>query len=373
MGRRGSGEVVEKILDVLTANPHGMTIQEISKKSGVNWDSTKRHLELFTKLGVLRENTENEKITYQKVRSFESDTLFSIPLSNEHKEIIRKIYSSIEKVWKTVSSKSITKTLVQKIAADVVEQRYPEIPRGWYLYGEILLLPYDMDQQYGTGLDKIEDIDAVKEFCTEYSQCCDTSYQIRKHQYEKRKRELYLIKDKLYFQLSYLDFKDGISKNKIRQTINQFAILCERKESNAPILAVVDDFCSETLSIFRNADNSIIEKSKPSVIEAFNSVWQLVGTYELYDSLIKFYDKALLAEYLFEKIKVLQGMSIESLENLHEFEFSVNSPDEDVSKMIKSFMGSSKEMTPEQKVSREKELQKMNQSDILRKFGFNDM
>lgn len=374
MGRRSSSEVAEKILDVLSSNQgRNLSIQEISKEAGVTWDSTKRHIELFTRVGILRESSFDGKTVYQKIRPFEPDTLFSIPLSEEDKETIRKIYATINSVWKSINNKPMTKTLAQKIAVDVVEKKYNTIPRGWYLYGELLLLPFELNKNYGNALSKKEDIDCVKEVCKEYLEYCDRSYKIRQHQYKKRNKQLYLIKDMLYFQLSFLDFKDISKKNQIRETINKFAVLCERKESNSTILAIVDDFCSGTLSIFRNADDIMIEKSRLAILESFNSVWHLIATYEFYDSLGRFYDKELLKDYFLEKIKALEDIAIESLEAIHEFESYVKIRDKETGIKLKTLMGSENELNREQKEQREKKLQTLSQLDILREFGLDDM
>ena len=377
MGRGSSRAVAEKIMGVLTDKPKGMTVQDVSKETGVSWDSTKRHLELFTSIGVLRETVQDGKSAYQKVRVFNADTLFSIPLREEHKIIIKKIYATIQSLWKTISSTALSKTLVQKIAVDVVEKQYPEIPRAWYLYGEILLLPFDMEQEYGLVLEKKEDINEVKSVCQEYAECCETSYQIRRHQYQKRHKELYLLKDNLLYQLSYFDYADELNKHKIRQTINEFATHCERKERNAVILAIVDDLCSAILSVFRNADDSSIQNSKPAILEAFSFVWQLVATYEFYDSLSQgfseVYDKELLWEYLSEKIQVLQQDSMEALENIQEFAATVNPLNQEVRTKLSQLMGSSRELTIEEKKKREVEQQKMTSSDIFGKFGFDNV
>lgn len=362
MGKRGSGEVAEAILDTVSAHPNEyLSVQDISKAAGVSWESTKRYLELFTRLNILRgtqESGETGKTMYQKIHPLEPDTLFSIPLSEEHKITIRKIYATIQSLWGSISDRPLTKTLVQKIAVDVAGKQYPDIPRGWYLYGEVLLLPFELGQQYAPALESQEDVACVRTICLEYSACCNSSYQIRKHQYEKKNNALYLIKDTLYYWLAYTDFSADLNKNKIRQALNQFAVSCKRKESNSAILAIVDDFCATTLSIFRNASDSLLDKARPLMLESFGAVWQLVATYELYDSLsaLKFYDKNLLADYLFEKIKAQQEVSIEALEGLHEINPKPEFPDDEITRKLRALMGSAKELSPEEKKKRLEEM-----------------
>src|SRR3989338_3190285 len=100
MVKRGAGEIAKKILDVFADSlGEKWGIQDVAKKADVSWDSTKRHLETFSKLCILRETMEEGKPVYQKIRHTELDTLFSIPLSEEYKITIRKIYATIKKVW----------------------------------------------------------------------------------------------------------------------------------------------------------------------------------------------------------------------------------------------------------------------------------
>ena len=375
MVRRGSGLVAEKILNVLSSNPsQKMSIQEISKLSDVSWESTKRYLEFFVKLKIVRTFQEDSKLIYQKIRPLENDTLFSIPLSQEHKDIIRKIYGTIKNIWKDVcSEKPLTKTLIQKIAVEFISNNpnYKDIPRGWYLYGQSLLLPFDFAEDYQNTLESDEDLESIKQKCIEYEPYAEKSHKIRRHHYENKNNSLYLLKENLSYCLVYSDFKDNNQKNKIRKLLNDFAVNCERKESNSEILAIVEDFCSETLAIFRHADNALLEKSRQSIIEAFGKVWQLVATYEFYDSLKEFYDKELLQDYLFDKIKALIEMVIESLENLQEFRPKFEFPNDEITQKLKSLMGSAKELTLEEKKARKDELEKIKSEkgeEVLDKF-----
>jgi len=121
----------------------------------------------------------------------EQDTLFSIPISDEQRKTIERTYRTIKDMC-SESKKPLSKTLVQKIAVDYVEQRYPnEIPRGWYLYGEMLLLPFDPERAYPEKLD-VSETALIKQICDEYFRCCETSHKIRKHQYEKKGKKLYI-------------------------------------------------------------------------------------------------------------------------------------------------------------------------------------
>ena len=219
MGKKSTVEVTEKILEAMSSNSEqGLVIQDISKKADVSWDCTKRHLESFVKSKIVREYKKEGKPHYQMMCPIaKSDTLFSLPLSEEHRRTIKKIYATIKIVWKQITNKPLSKTLAQKIAVDVVEQKYKDIPRGWYLYGELLVLSFEAEEDYQETLTKKEEVDCVRAVCRDYLDYCDASYKIRRHQYEKKGNKLYLIKEDLMYCLGYSDFNDSAQKMKIRQ------------------------------------------------------------------------------------------------------------------------------------------------------------
>lgn len=350
MGKRGSGEVAQKILEVLSNHADKpLGIQDVSKESGVSYDCVKRHLELFSNLNVVREIEDQGRRLYQKSGAYKSDTLFSIPLSAESKESIKKVYATVLKVWPSICDKPLSKTLMQKIAVDVTEKLHPEVPRGWYLYGEILMLPFDSDQDYGPPIDDTPKGGYIREICKEYCECCDASYKIRRHQYEKKNKSLYLVKEDISYYLTYFDYNDSKNKNKIREALNNFIFNLERKEFNSWIIALADDFCSGVLQILRHGSVDEINRSKPMVIENFNNVWQLVATYELYDSLTRFFDKELLKDYFFERLNELKETCLESMDSLYEIIPKYELPEDETGRKLKALQGSARELSPEEK------------------------
>jgi hypothetical protein len=330
MGKRGCGVVAENILAVLSTRK--LSIQDVSKEAKVSWESAKRHLELFARLSIAREYTEGGKKLYQKMRSTELDTLFSIPLSQEKKDTIKRIFATIEMAWK--SPKPLSKTIMQKIAVDVVENIFPDVPRAWYLYGKILLLPYNPDEKYNNPFTDERTIRIVQDICKNYASFTGTA-QARRYQYQKN--PLYLSKENLSYFLNCADINDIQVKTKIRRYLNEFAFSWERKENNSEILALMEDFCSTALSIFRNKKN--INEAREAIISGFEAIWNLIATYEFFDSLTQFYDKELLNDFLSERIKVLKETALEALEELREHD-RPEMPKGEIAQKLHSLIGS---------------------------------
>ena len=356
--KRQSCDITEKILKALSVGPsQKKTIQDISKESSISWESTRRHLELLKKLNSVREIPEEGKTYYQMIGKVEQDTLFSIPISDEHRKIIERTYRTIKDLC-SENKKPLSKTLVQKIAVDYIEQRYPkEIPRGWYLYGEMLLLPFDPEKDYPEKLDASENV-LIKKICNEYFSCCDTSHKIRKHQYKKKDKKLYITKESLYYSLAYDDYSDGSKKNKIRELLNEFIVYIERTEENPVLMALVEDYCSQILALFRHGTDKQMQEARPAILDTFNSIWNLVATNEFYNSLTRYYDKELLKDYFTEKLRTLQQMAIESLEDLSDHK-PVILPEDDMTNRLRELMLSTKDLSPEEKKKRIKEIKSL--------------
>lgn len=365
MARRGTGEVAEKLLTVLSNQPEtkgGLSIQEISTKSGINWETTKRYLDMFYKLNIIIELKESDKILYRKVGQDEKDTLFGIPLNQNNRVIIQRIYSTIRLLWSETHKSQIYKTRLQKVAVDVVEKYYPQIPRGWYLYGELLPLAPDTG---GEGpFDQAEEIARIREVFDEYTPFNNT-HEIRMYQYERKEKKLYIVKEKLATLLSGSFTRDLA----LFQTINEFAANVENSDSNEKTKAIAESFTASLLSIIRNADMEHLEKAKPTIIDVFNRVWELIATCEYHESMKKYYDAELLDYYMSNDILDKEELSLEALESLEQFEPKIIIPDNEQTRKLKALRGSAKEISPEEKKKREKKLKEMGSSELFRTYG----
>lgn len=365
MARRGTGEVAEKLLKILSDQPEtkgGLSIRDISNGSGVNWETTKRYIEMFCKLNVVIELKDGEKVLYRKVGQDEKDTLFGIPLSQENRTTIQKIYSTIRLLWKEKHDSQIYKTRLQKVAVEVVETRFKEIPRGWYLYGE--LLPLTIDSNEVTPFDHDEDIEAVRKALEMYSSC-ENTHEIRLHQYQSKGKKLYIKKEELATLLS-----NSLNRDlKLFQIINEFAISVEKTENNEKTKAITEAFTTSLLSICRNSDEKDLHLAKPAINDVFNRVWELIATCEYHESMKQFYDAELLNYYMSSDILDKEELALESLESLEQFEPKVYIPDNEQTRKLKALQGTGKDLSQEEKKKREKKLENMSSSDLLRAYG----
>lgn len=354
--RRASGEVAEKILNALSTDKK-YSIQDISKDSDVNWESTKRYIDVFVKTGLMKEFEEDGKIVYQKIHSLDKDTMYGIPVSDENKDVSRRIYATIQKIWKEkYPDKKLSKTVMQKIASDTVENiaKFKQVPKGWYLYGEMLLVPADPTKDYDYPFKEKDVVIEIERICDIYFKFSNTS-EVRSYQYESRKKEMYQIKERLHNLLGQ-DFKDIEIRNKIRHNLNELAFSWGSKEKNSRALDILEDYCSTTIYLLRNLSADELDKIKFTINQVFECVWNLVGTYELYESLKQYYDKDVLGDFLDSKIEVLEEMAVESLEDLHE-KMVFEEPKTEAEKKIHELIGKGKKSSSEAKSKWDKEVE----------------
>ena len=342
MAKRGTGEVAGKLLGALTGKMgEKPTVQDIALAAGVNWETTRKYLGMFCRLGIVLEmKGDDGKIYYEKVGAGERGTLFGIPLSSEQKVTILRIYSTIQKVWAETPGIAISKTRLQKVAVEVVEARYGGIPRGWYLYGE--LLPLALYSDAAPILEAEEDVAAVRKALAEYSGC-ESTREIMAHQYKLKGKRLYIAKERLDGLL--LNLADRESRMEIYRFLNEFAACVEKGESNERTKAIVEEFAGSALSIFRNCDDKRIEEAQMALLDSFGSVWGLVAACEYYESMMEFYDTEILDYYMCGFISDKERLALESLESLDGFVPAAAIPDNEQMRKLKALQGKGKALT----------------------------
>lgn len=348
--KSGKVEIAKKILAVMQSNfDNKLGIQDISKYSKINWDSTKRYLNLFIELGLVEEVKEGTKSVFiLKSKQISNETLFSLPLKKEHISLIQKIYGTIN----LICSSKPTKTFVQKVTVAFADRYATELPRGWYMFGEIMVLPYDYDKDYAHYSTSETEYSDIEKLCKEYF---GSTRNVRMKQYQNKDNKLYLLKEDLQ---KFLTYSIVTEKQKVKELLNCLAILIGKKDSK--ISSLVDEFCSRTLSIFRNNDNEGIICAQQTILDSFYSVWNLISVYEFYDSLKPFYPEELILIYLNDKIKLCKEEAIEAIDNLDEYMNIQDLPDDLITKNLSNLRGSGRE----RKIKKD-----IDKSDVFRKFG----
>ncbi|MBD3304393.1 hypothetical protein GF343_04560 [Candidatus Woesearchaeota archaeon] len=214
-----------------------------------------------------------------------------MPISKEQKNATLGLAKRIIEKWKKKTSKPIKKTFLQKILITVVKQaNIKNIPYGWYLFGECAVLRLEPDSIAASNkYDKF-----INPVIEKYSKIPNTQELLKKH-YVEEGNDLYLLRLKISNLLMNQFNTESITSLKIN--LNNFLFSFKKTDDNKDLLEYVTGFVSIVIQLIKNLSVDELEEIRSEINNAFIAVWEIVGTYNLYESLVKFYDKQVLKKY----------------------------------------------------------------------------
>ena len=289
MVRKTRKQLVQRIIQLLETKP--MTVNEISIAVGSNWDTAYKALDLLKSIGLISENGEGNKNVFKKVDGVDiqkrNDTLLGIPISKKSEELCYYLFNKVKKRWIQKTKQEPNKTQMQKVVGEVADNvKLPyEIPRGWYLFGQMCVLEYDPKEKYHSefknnisGLDK--EIDNAIQI---YSKCGDV-YEVQAEQYERKNNKLYLAKLKLKKILCYK--LDQNAKLVVSKLLHSFIMNFPEREDNKEIIELLDAYTSILNRLFLERNEDELDGLHNLIIDCFIALWELIATYNLFNDLV---------------------------------------------------------------------------------------
>lgn len=365
MGRKGSRELVEAILNSLQKHPK--SIHEIAQETNSDWESVKKYLESLKISGLLDENKIGNKRVFG-IKFFRAslrpDTYFGLPLKYSQEKLIDSLFAKIKGSWKNIKGQYPSKTQAQKVLVKTNKLCGLNIPTGWYKYGEICVKPYDpgMDYKYTEIENESKVTDCINKLVSEYSKEIST-YRLRMKQYHDENKELYVTKELI---LTLLSSSDLSKPNKYSELVDLLYKFIYNLPENVKSKDLIEEFTGITVQLLNNKDE--LDLAKADIIESFSSLWSLVSLYQFKDDLKKYYSKEVLAKHLDSHIYSKRSEVIYSLRNLTE-RVPEEEPEDDVYTRLKNIINHGKVISEEEKEKRKEELKKKSPSDMFRKFG----
>jgi hypothetical protein len=267
------------------------TIYELSKNLGSNWDTIKKNVDLLADLGIASTDDGKVVLSDRIMPSMPYKTMAGIPVSPEKRKEILKVAKMFQEIWKTNSDKPIPHTVMQKALAEISDNYSSlDFPRGWYLYGKVVLVHVLLDELEKTDLDKKSKdrlsllpkfADKLKEITARYSS--KNTDQVLNYFYEKYNKEDYMIKK----QIEKLLFTVPATKEALSNLLYEltFKIPYDSK----------DELCTEVYAVIRDGITLMIKKIdicdindltfRAKLSENFTLLWKLIATYNLYMTL----------------------------------------------------------------------------------------
>lgn len=289
-------EIFSKILKTL--NTGSYNILQISKITNTNWETVKNTLQILEKINLV--SKKDNKYFVNKVLDFNENTLLGLPISKEQKNATLSLAKRIIEKWNKKTSKPIKKTFLQKMLIKVIKQaNIQNIPYGWYLFGECAVLRLEPDSiTADRKYDKY-----ILPVIEEYSKIPNTQELLKKH-YVEEGNDLYLLRLKISNLLMNQFNIESITSLKIN--LNNFLFSFKKTDDNKDLLEYITGFVSIVLQLIKNLSVDELEDIRSEINNAFIAVWEIAGTYNLYASLVKFYDKQVLKKYYDIRVHNLQ-------------------------------------------------------------------
>jgi predicted transcriptional regulator len=309
MAKKKRSQTFNDIVQLLKTGSYN--ILQIAKKTGINWETAKNAIETLSKINLISSQKKNNKTYYtideSKFLDFRNDTLLGLPLKPEQETTTKKLLTAIQKRWNKIFPKRILrKTFHQKMLIELIKkQNIKNVPFGWYLFGQCVVL-HEPELQDITPITKYnKEIDII---ITEYGQIPNTKELLEKH-YLEEGNELYLSKIKIVDIL--LNSFNEESLISLKRNLKQFVFSFSKTEENTEIISSLNGFYSLIIRLINSYNERELEDLRPLIYEAFNSLWKLIATCNLYQSLLEngWYEKTILYKYYILRAESLQSIA----------------------------------------------------------------
>ncbi|MHA1829508.1 MAG: hypothetical protein ACTSX6_12790 [Candidatus Heimdallarchaeaceae archaeon] len=373
MGRKSARELIKRILQSITDSPK--SIHEIAQDAESNWESVKEYLESLKEAGIVQEGAVGNKRVFSLVTGNipkKNGNYFDLPILEKDDKLISSLFSKIKEEWKRVTEKEPGQIQVQKSLRRIDRLCKLNLPIGWYLFGAMCVKPYNplFDYEYQPMTKEIEE--CVHEVVLEYSKE-PTAYSLKIRQYKEENKILYQTKELILSLLTSSRF----SKKYISEINKLFYDLINNlpKINDSESKSLINEFVGVVFQLINNISNNEIQFVKPDILQAFNEVWKLIALYEYSTDLESYYeanyDSKILLKHFNLDISLQKFEVKEHISYLDSLTPSNEEPDDDTYRNLKKILSSGRLLSLEEQKVKEKELEIMSDSELLRKFGLN--
>jgi len=318
-------EIRAEILNQLKNGPK--TIAEIGEAINSNWLTIEKFLKELKEEGIVFEVVSSPKMKIY--RSTEDLAYYSLPFSDEIRNNSSSLLYAIAEKWKKETGVIPSRTMLQKVAVELIEQsegKIKEIPILRFHYGQTLAVRYDESSSIHCKPFNLNEsqITFLKSLIKKYhGKFCKDA---KSAQYKKPGMELYKEKeDNLVKGFSCFSQEN---KEKIEKSLLKLSIFYPIELKNS--FPLFDKFIYCSTSLLNLKDPEAKKEGFSKIRELFSLVWDAITSeYFFYDA-----EKHILPEkkelfYLIrDSILNLKFASLNSL--ISDLESEVNSinPDE---------------------------------------------
>jgi len=302
--REKRANIYQQIVDYLRTGEYTiLQVANADASNKLNWETARNAIQTLEQIKIISSHKKNGRTYYyldeSRLIAFKENTLMGLPLDKIHEQKAKQLFSRFVERWGLLNpARPINKTFLQKMLIRLIkEKNIPNIPYGWYIFGECAVLQFDPCSASEFGLQAADEYDAdIDAIIQEYSKF-NTTKELLSHYYTQEGNELYLTRIKISDILNMPFTEDSISM--LKRNIRTFLFSFVKTEDNGEIIEYLNGFASMLTRMINNNNLNQLEDYREDINTAFMSVWELIATYNLYDSLLKhgFYLPSVLKKY----------------------------------------------------------------------------
>lgn len=318
--RKTKKQVIQHLLLILREQP--LSINELAVKAEINWETTKGYLEFLKDLKIIDEFEQGNKRMFNLIMPIETnkDTLFNLPINPKDEVLCKSLFGFVRQRWYQKMGKYPGRTQLQKTVIEIADRAGLDIPRGWYILGEMCVLQYNDMETYEANPEYM-----TRELTVTVDLCIDelsklTTDEIIQRQYERKNKRLYLVKKKLN-EVLLNEIGTQEQKQQIGALLYSLAINFPEKTDNKEIIELLNLFvgCVNQLLVLKSVKE--IEFLREEIQEIYLLLWELMASYNLFWSLTeehKKYSKEAIIPYFKPRFETLIQLARELLAHFAE-------------------------------------------------------
>ncbi|MBU0666405.1 MAG: hypothetical protein ABIC91_05350 [Nanoarchaeota archaeon] len=243
---------------------------QIAEATKINWETVSKALESLEAGNFVKKD--GNKYSLKAEFYSNPNALLGLPVTKEQETLF---YELLKRV-KELSTKTLNRTFLQKILISIIKKEELSIPYGWYLFGQCCVskLEFDNDYKSITIHDK-----AILQTLKEFDKYENTDQLMEAH-YKEEDNDLYLTKLSInkILKEKFTEQTLDILELQIKNIIFKFS----ETEENKDLFIYINGFYSIFVRLLKLSIEEL-ESIRLEIYDAFKSVWELIGTYDLYN------------------------------------------------------------------------------------------
>jgi len=244
-----------------------------------SWEAVNSALETLESINYVKKEIKSGRDTYSlnQIIKINEKTILGLPITEQQEALCCSLANRFKEL-----NPAINNTFLQKMLVNIIEKKNLDIPYGLYLFGPccVLKLTPECLSKYHSTTDYDKEI---KETLAEFNKYPDTDSLM-----EDVYTIPYINRLSIYKLLSK-PLKDKTSLSLLHLAIKQLLWSIPKEKDSEPIIKYAEIFYS-LFSRLAKLPEDKFEDVRMDIFACFKSLWELIGTYQMYKTTKRFYE-----------------------------------------------------------------------------------